>query len=190
MTPNLLHTAVITGLMFLGGGDVHATTPAAMVQPTAANRQDEYRLKARYVSLLPDHVTWPAACGPITRQLTIGVVGESSFGNHLNDLFVPGKPQSRRGRLIYIARNLRVIETCDVLFICESESERLYEILRMIKGRPILTIADSPDFARRGVMINLVTDRDRINLEVNLPAARLSELQVSPQVLKNAKIIE
>ncbi|MDP2876812.1 MAG: YfiR family protein, partial [Holophaga sp.] len=150
-----------------------------MAQPTA-DRMDEYRLKARCVRVFPDYVTWPADCGPKNRPLVIGVVGESPFGNHLNDLFSVANQQQNKPQLLYITKNLRAIETCDVLFICETESDRLYEILRMIKGRPILTIADSPDFARRGVMINLVMDRDRISLEVNLPILRLSELQVSP----------
>jgi|GEM_PF-2259925 len=197
MLSPLSRFAVTAGLMLMVRAEVSgrvaeafAPAEAKLIQGTPSAPMGEYRLKASYVSLLPDYITWPASSRQDGHQLVIGIVGESPFGNHLNDLFLPGKPQSTKSRLVYITNNLRAIENCDVLFICESESERLYEILRKIKGRPVLTLADSPDFARRGVMINLFLDRDRIGFEVNLPALRSSGLEMSPHILKNAKIIE
>ncbi len=173
------------------GGDAEAWAPAGVLlaQPAPANPTGEFQQKARILSLLPEYITWPADSGQSGRPLVIGVVGDSPFGSHLDAFFTPGQPQSRKGRVLYL-NNLRAIETCDVLFICESESERLYEILRRVKDRPILTMGASPDFARRGVMVNLVLDRGRIGLEVNRTACRLSRLEVSAHILKNAKIIE
>jgi hypothetical protein len=194
MTPNHRSIAAL-GLMFLarqegvGASRIEDTSRASRtLQAPGSSRLVEYQVKARCVSLLPDYIKWPSN-GPEGRPIVIGVVGDSLFENYLNDLFTPGSPLSRKGRLMYLQAR-QSLETCDVLFICDSESERLYEILRRIKGRPILTVADSPDFARRGVMINLVLDRDRIALEINLNALRASGLEVSPHILKNAKIIE
>lgn len=158
-------------------------------QNAAPGHFGEYQVKARYLSILPDYTKWPSGSGPEGRQLVIGVVGDSPFGNHLSDLFTPGKAMSRKGRVVYL-QNRQGVEQCDVIFIPESESDRLYEILRKVRGRPILTIGDSPDFARRGVMINLVVDRDRVSLEVNLTTLRSAGLEVSAHILKNAKIIE
>ncbi len=160
------------------------------VQSVPPKPMKEYEAKARCVSLLllPEYIKWPAA-GQEGGLRVLGVIGECLFKKDLNELFAPGKPASRKARLVYLT-NFRTLESCDALFICESESERLYEILRRIKGRPILTLGDTPDFAQRGVMINLALERDRIGLEVNLPVLRLSGLELNSNVLKNAKIIE
>jgi len=193
----ILRTAPLTGLMLLaqaqtfvaGGEALRLPREGRSNQSSTPNRLAEYQVKARYLSTLPDYVKWPEGHGRERGPLVIGVIGDSMFENYLNDLFAPGKPQSRNGRLVYL-ENRQGIEACDVIFICASESEWLYEILKRVKGRSILTIGDSPDFGRRGVMINLVMERDRIGLEVNLPAVRNSNLEVSSHVLKNAKIID
>jgi len=161
----------------------------ASLQNASPTTPGEYQVKARYVSVLPDYIKWPQGSGLEGRQLVIGVIGESPFERYLDDLFTPGKGQSRKARIVYL-QNRQGVESCDVLFIPESESDRLYEILRRTKGRPILTIGDSPDFARRGVMVNLLLDRNRVALEVNLTTLRNSGLEVSSHILKNAKIIE
>ncbi len=158
-----------------------------LAQAPSASRLAEYQAKARYLSILPDYVKWPEDQGK--KGLVIGVIGDSRFENYLNDLFTPGNPHSRTGRIIYL-QSRQALEGCDVIFICDSESEWLYEILKKVRGRSILTIGDSPDFARRGVMINLVVERNRIGLEVNLAAVRSSHLEISSHVLKNAKLID
>lgn len=160
-----------------------------IVQNPGSRLPGEYQIKARYLSVLPEYIQWPSGRAKAPRLLVIGVIGESPFENHLDDLFSPGKPQSKKGKVLYLP-NLQGLEACDVLFIPESESDRLFEVLRKVKGRPVLTIGDSPDFARRGVMVNLVLDRDRVSLEVNLTSLRNSGLEVSGHILKNAKIIE
>lgn len=192
-----LRPALLMGLLllvqpqtFVAGGEVlEPVGVGRFSQSSISTRLAEYQLKARYLSILPDYVTWPEGQGRGKRPLVIGVIGDSLFEDYLNDLFAPGKPHSRSGRVVYL-QNRQALETCDVLFICESESEWLYEILKRVKGRSILTIGDSPDFARRGVMINLVMERDRITLEVNLLAVRNSNLEISSHVLKNAKLID
>ncbi len=192
-----LRPATLLGLILLvqpqtfvsGGEALGSPKEGRSPQSSPPNRLAEYQAKARYLSILPDYVKWPESHGQGKRALVIGVIGDSLFENHLDELFAPGKPHARKGRVVYL-QNRQAIESCDVIFICESESEWLYEILKRVKGRPILTIGDSPDFARRGVMINLVVERDRIGLEVNLPAVRNSNLEVSSHVLKNAKLID
>jgi len=194
--PFPLCTVALLGLMLVArpqawGAECGAASlgDRGSVQNPGPRLQGEYQIKARYLSVLPEYIQWPSRSGKATHKLVIGVIGESPFENHLDDLFALGKPQSKTGKVIYLT-NLQGLETCDVIFIPESESDRLFEVLRKVKGRPVLTIGDSPDFARRGVMVNLVLDRDRLSLEVNLTSIRNAGLEVSAHVLKNAKIIE
>jgi len=190
----ILRSSPLLGLMLMvqpqtlvsGGEAVKSPGEKHLARSSTVGRLAEYQAKARYLSILPDYVKWPEGRGG--EPLVIGVIGDSQFENYLNDLFAPGKPHARTKRVVYL-QSRQAIETCDVIFICESESEWLYEILKRVNGRSILTIGDSPSFARRGVMINLVVEHDRIGLEVNLSALRSSGLEVSSHVLKNARLI-
>jgi hypothetical protein len=184
----------LQGLMLVArpqasGEDTGGLGDWALAQSQGSRLPGEYQIKARYLSVLPEYIQWPPGSGMANRQLVIGVMGESPFENHLDELFSPGKPQAKKGKVLYLP-NTQGLEACDVLFIPESESDRLFEILRKVKGRPVLTIGDSSDFARRGVMVNLVLERDRVRLEINLTSLRDSGLKVSGHILKNAKIIE
>lgn len=150
------------------------------------DQSPEYEVKARYLIYLPDYVRWPGPPPGATRPLVVGILGASNFDVHLRE---QTKAMSRAMRFQFF-RGLVGIEGCDVLFICESEGERLPEILRAVRGKPILTVGDTPDFARRGVMINMVLARGKVGLEVNLSAVRSHGFEVSPTLLRKATLFE
>ncbi len=151
----------------------------------------EYQAKARLLNILPDYLKWPPGHDPGARPLVLGVIGTSPFDNHLSELQGLDRPKSRKLRCVPVP-NLRAVEACDLLFICESESWRLAEILQKAKGRAIVTVADTPGFAKRGVMVNLVLNpnRDRVGLEVNLGVLRQPHFEASPHLLKHALVVE
>ncbi len=164
-----------------------AATSAAWVAAAPLGPQEprrpEYQTKAQLIRNLMSYVHWPGEAG---RTLVLGILGASPFEGYLNDL-----PKGRGVpiRLVFF-RTLQGLEGCDAVFICDSEADRLPDILRAAQGRSILTLGDTPGFARRGVMINLVLTDERVGLEVNLRAAREAGLEISSAVLSRAKVFE
>jgi len=128
-------------------------------------------------------VTWPSQKGS---SKTLGILGSSSFGDHMASLERSAHSSSIKTIQSY---SLKSLEACDAIFICTSEEERLSGILRSLQGRPVLTLSDTPGFAQRGVMVNMVLWGDRIALEVNLPALRRADLCLSSAVLNHAKLV-
>ncbi|GKT28966.1 YfiR/HmsC-like protein, partial [Aduncisulcus paluster] len=59
-----------------------------------------------------------------------------------------------------------------VLFIDVDNPRIIAAVLNKVRGKPILTIGQSPDFLRMGGMINLVESGSRFKLQVNICAAR------------------
>ena len=154
-------------------------------------QQPEYLIKARYLLALADYVTWPPGVevGENGRALVLGILGTSLFDAQRNEALLSRQVKGKRLIIRYL-RSYHECEACDILFIGEAESSHLQEIVRMLKAKPVLTIADSPDFGRRGVMINLFQEQSRVRFEINLAAVRVSGLEVGSRVLKLAKIIE
>jgi len=157
------------------GGALH---PQSSTSP-----RPEYEAKALVIRHLVNYITWPNAQD---RPLHLGILGENPFGER-SSLFLQG---TTRIAYWHPTSLLRDLEGCDIVFICASESYRLPEILARLRGRPILTLSDTPGFAQRGVMINLVVVQDRITLEVNLVPLRQANLYLSSAVLSRAKVFD
>jgi hypothetical protein len=79
---------------------------------------------------------------------------------------------------------LEEIQTCHVLFISQSETERIDQILAALKYRKILTVADAESPAAARVMIRFVTQQNKIRLRINPEAARAVNLTISSKLLR------
>jgi hypothetical protein len=78
---------------------------------------------------------------------------------------------------------------CHILFIHQSESRRLDEVLSALDRRGTLTVSDLPGAAQRGVMIRLVTERGRVRMRINADSAREADLVISSNLLRAAEIV-
>lgn len=163
--------------------------PLQALQPTQP--PPEYQVKGALLPTLAEWTLWPSRSGVVEggRPLVIGILGESP---HLQTLSRAAGSKTVRGKTPerVLLKALNGVENCDVLFVCESEGYRLSEVLRAVRGRPILTIADTPGFAARGVMVNLIREGDRVALEVNLLVARQSGIEIGAPILKRARLVE
>jgi YfiR/HmsC-like len=94
------------------------------------------------------------------------------------------------GRPLTVQRYRRVgeIRACQVLFISRSEADRLEQILTSLRGRGILTIGDTDDFAARGGMIRLATEKNKVRMRINLDAVKAANLTISSKLLRVAEI--
>jgi hypothetical protein len=165
-----------------------AGVTSAQVPP----RIPEYQAKATILKALGNYTRWPG--GRVqNKAFTIGILGSSPFGRHLE---AQVRNQQVRGQGISLlpmhSPNPGQIQACDILFICESESDRLSEVLAHCQGRPILTIGDTPGYGHRGVMLNFTFAAHLLGLEVNLQAIKGAGLEVSSSflTLAKAKVVE
>lgn len=154
----------------------------------AQDAADEYAVKAAYLFNFAKFVEWPPQALP-TRQspVTLCIAGRDPFGNALETT----GDKSLRERPLVIRRLSRLEEFthCHLLFLSDSESTRLGQILAKLKNGPILTVSDISGFADAGGMIGLVNVGQRIRFEINLPAVQKANLKISSQLLKLARII-
>ena len=77
---------------------------------------------------------------------------------------------------------------CHVLFLAVHAGE-LRGVLGSLKGASVLTVGESPQFARHGGTIGLLLEEGRVRFEVNLDAAERAQLRVSSKLLAMAKTV-
>ena len=150
----------------------------------------EYQLKAVFLFNFTQFVEWPReAFADPDDPLIIGVLGADPFGPYL-DQTVQGEKINGRAIEVRRYRNVAEIQACHVLFISQSETARVRDILSRLRTRSILTVGDSENFAVNGGIIRFMTDKNRIKLRVNVDSAKAARLTISSKLLRAADIVE
>jgi hypothetical protein len=174
-----LRAATLGALLQLAGAGLAAQTAQTL----------EYRVKAVFLFNFAQFVDWPAAAFPDSQApVVIGVLGDDPFGALLEETV---RGETLAGRPFEVRRYHRAdeIKTCHILFISQSEADRLEEILAGLKRRPILTVGDGEGFSLQGGMVRFVTDKNRVRLRINLDAAQAADLTISSKLLRSAEIV-
>jgi hypothetical protein len=166
----------------------------ASLQIAAASAQTqhpaaEYKLKAVFLYNFAQFVEWPETAypNPIS-PFVIGIIGNDPFGTFLDQIV---RNESVKGHPIEVRRfkSINQIESCQILFISRSESERTAAMLRKLKGKPILTVGEAENFAIVGGMIRFITERNKVKFRINVEAARASGLTISSKLLRVSEIV-
>ena len=81
-------------------------------------------------------------------------------------------------------------ETCHLLYIAASEQPRYKDILKTMRGKPILTVSELSHFGRTGGIIELYREKDQTRFIINLGVAREAGLVLSARLLGMAVVID
>ncbi len=150
-------------------------------QLLAVNHINEYQVKAAFLYNFIAFTQWP---DDIDQTLNLCIYGEDYFGQEIDKL--QAKSVDNNNIKVIRLTSLEKSKACHVLFISKSAIDDLPNILASVRGESILTIADSPEAASKGVIINMNLTQNKINFEVNLESARSVRLDISSRLLQLA----
>jgi hypothetical protein len=153
----------------------------------------EYLIKAGFIYNFAKLVEWPTtAFAQPDSPIVIGILGNDPFGATL-DRIVADKKINGRGFVIKRlkwGRDLKNLKDCNILFVSSSEKEHMDSVVDAMKWLPILTIGETPGFAKRGGIINFTLEDNKVRFEVNVEAAKYANLTISSRLLTLARIIQ
>jgi hypothetical protein len=161
----------------------------ALLAGDASAALSEHRLKAVFLFNFSRFVEWPPSAFPAAdAPFVIGVFGRDPFGSDLDEV-VRGETVNGRPLLVKRVQTMQDAAACHILFIPESQRADLAKILAALAHSHTLTVSDLDGAARRGAMIRLVTDGDKIRLRINVESARAAGLTISSKLLRAAEIV-
>ena len=150
----------------------------------------EYLIKAGFIYNFANLVQWPSnAFTQPDSPIVIGILGEDPFGTVL-DRVLAGKKVNGRIFLVKRLKSASDLRECHIVFVSSSEMAHLGEAIHLVKGMPILTIGEIPGFAKRGGIINLFLEDNKVHFEVNVEAAKEADLNISSRLLALARIVQ
>lgn len=149
--------------------------------PARADELPEYRLKAAFLYNFALFTEWPAEVGG---TLNLCIHGPDPFGKEIDAL--QGKVVG--GRSIVVQRKAagEPLNGCQIVFVAPAAIGTLPRVLEAVRGRPVLTVADSAGAVRQGAALNLAVDQNKVSFEANLLAARGAGLNLSSKLLRLA----
>ncbi len=151
--------------------------------PAHGSIRSEYEVKAAFLYNFTRFVSWPQVVDN-TAPLIVCVVGDDPFGELLDPLR-GRKSQGRELQLRYPDSTFE-LTGCDVLYISQSQSRNLPELINLARQEGMLTVSDLPDFIRKGGMLGYVKKGNVIRFEINLKAATEAGLTINSRLLELA----
>jgi YfiR/HmsC-like len=171
------HPALVPAFFFLT-----FSNPSAEAQVSR-----EYELKAVFLYNFTQFTDWPeSAFAETNTPVTIGILGTDPFGRALEDTV---KGETVRGHPLRIEhyRHAEEIKTCHILFISQSEARHTNEIVKSLKGKPVLTVADGDGPSTTEAVIRFVVESNKVHFRINLESANAANLVLSSKLLRVAE---
>ena len=127
-------------------------------------------------------------------RLTICILGDTVLGKNLQPMVgkkIKGSPNRLQVKIVTTNLQRDDITDCSLLFISASYKKKLPKILKDLRGLPILTVSDMPEFVAQGGMLGLVEKDSRLRWQINRYAADKVGLALHSQLLRNAvKVVD
>jgi hypothetical protein len=157
-------------------------------QPSSQGAVGEYQVKAAFLYHFAKFVEWPSSIQK-SRSIEVCVLGSDPFGPALDFLL---EDKTLRGKPFELRRVSDTTKAlfCQLLFVALPDKQELQEALRTLSGSPVLTVGDSPHFAAAGGMIYLFVDESKVRFDINLAAAKQSQITISAALLRLARKVE
>ncbi len=148
----------------------------------------DYKIKAGFIYRFILFSEWPASAftkNPDT--FTIGIVGDNPFEDFLNQV-INQQVDGRKLVISYLSAqpSQEKLSACQVLFIPSSLAGQEKQILKKVKGFPVLTISDMEGFLEKGGMISFFSRRNKIRFSVHRTHADRVGINFRGQMLKMA----
>lgn len=161
------------------------------VFPSVSQTVDrEYKIKAAFLFNFTQFVEWPPAVLPeANTPVVIGVLGENPFGSYLGNL-ISGEQVNGHPIVMQQYKNVEEIKICHILFINETEINKLKQAITTLKGQSILTVSDAPDFIEEGGMVRFVKRNNKLRIQINPLPVKEAGIIISSKLLSVAEIIK
>jgi len=178
--------------------------PKARAESTSSR---EYKIKAAFLYNFIKFVDWPKEkMADSNEPIIIGIIGSKKFVKALEPL-IHKKIKNRNISIKYFEgyeklkksqddddrqwnQKIEALKTCHVLMFCICDSVRIEnssQIIKALKGSPVLTVGETDGFLESGGIINFLMEDKKVRFEINVTAAKKSKLKISSKLLRLAK---
>ncbi len=155
---------------------------AAGAENLRSTPHGEYQVKAAFLYNFAKFTKWPSGTyADASAPLLVCILGQDSFGKALDS--IAGKRINGRPVAVNRLAGVEEARQCQVVFISESEEERVPEIVDYLADRPVLTVCNAPSCTRFRGIIHLKVVAQKIRFAIDIDCADSAGLKLSSKLL-------
>ena len=148
----------------------------------------EYAVKATFLYKFAPFIEWPpAAFRSADTPLTICIAGDDAVARLIDDA-AQGQRDGERSVVVQHLTTVSRDAPCHVLYAAGTTTQSAAAALDAVRGRPVLTVADSARGPARA-MITFVVENNRVRFDIDDRAAAASGLSISSKLLSLARTV-
>ncbi len=154
-----------------------------------AEPSGEYQLKAAFLFNFAKFIDWPPAsfAGPQS-PFVVCILGPDPFGRAI-DQVLKGKTIADRSVTIERIKAIAQVRQCQMVFVSQSESFHLADIVQALHGSCVLLVGEADGFAEAGGTIQFALEDNHVRFLINPDAAARAGLKVSSKLLSLARVV-
>jgi hypothetical protein len=165
------------------------SSACAPVDQAQAEPLGEYQLKAAFLFNFAKFIDWPGASFSSPQSpFIICILGTDPFGHAMDDV-LQDKSIDNRPVTISRPKNITQAKQCHMVFVSQSETARLTDILQQLRGAHVLLVGESDGFAAAGGTIQFIREDNHVRFLINPDAADRAGLKVSSKLLSLARVV-
>lgn len=144
-----------------------------------------YQIKASYIYNFLQFVRFPQEALQSDGSLSVCILGEDRFGQALDAIEGSSTPQGRV-KVVRLGRysSASAFGRCNVLYLIDSERQRVGAILAKIDEAQVLTIGEFSPFIRHGGLIELFEQNDVIRFRINEGLLSKTAFKIDAQLIQ------
>ena len=152
---------------------------------TNVNAQKE-KFHSLFIYNFSKYIKWPD--DQPADKFVIGVFGSSEMAKILE---TTAESKKVNGATIIVKQfnTPQEIQDCQILYVAQSESSKIGEIVSNTANRSTLIVTDKPGLAKKGGVINFIEQEGKIKFELNQHDAESRGLKVSSSLASLAVIV-
>lgn len=146
--------------------------------------QPENSLKAILTSKIANFVIWQNRSSD---EFIITILN-SKFASSFNDSSVY-KTIKNKKVIIRRINDIKDLNTTHILYIEQTSSENLKNIMNFIAGENILTVSDIRGFTQKGGIVQIYSSDQKLKLRINLQTAKKENLKIKASLLRLVDVV-
>lgn len=146
----------------------------------------DYKFHSVFIYNFTKYIQWPSAYQ--SGDFVIAVLGNSQVTENLEKMAAVKTVGSQK-IIVKKVNSIAEAGKCHILFLPDSKSGNLDDVLAHFGSRPTLIITERAGLAKKGSGINFILQGGKWKFELNKPAIESNNMRVSSELAKLAIVI-
>lgn len=152
---------------------------------------EEFKLKALFLEAAIRFINWPDSKGDANERektFVVGVFPHDKMTPYLGKTFYRKKVKNKEVRFHEINTTDEISE-CDMIFVPSSQKGNIKKNYEVAGNYPVLTVSDSPDLVRKGIILSLTIEKSKIACYINEMETSKAGFKISHHLMQKSTII-